>query len=118
MTISAIGAVDADSLIDSHPQAELIRLVLRTAYRAYSWRHKQGLDALSWLLGPVASAGFVMVDDHRDKQSRQCVDAVRKLLGQLGQSLADRRVIAVLLREYPGRDPQIAAMFNAHLHQR
>lgn len=118
MTTSTHGAVDADSLIDAHPQVELIRLVQRTAYRAYSWRHKQGLDALSWLMGPMAMAGFGMVDDHRINQSRQCLAAVQSLLEKLGHSVADRRLIAVLLQDYPGRDPQIAAMFKAHLAQR
>ena len=118
MTTSTHGAVDVDSMIDAHPQVELIRLVQRTAYRAYSWRHKQELDALSWLMGPMAMAGFGMVDDHRSNQSRQCVEAVQSLLETLGHWLADRRLIAVLLQDYPGRDLQIAAMFRAHLAQR
>jgi hypothetical protein len=102
-------------VIDQHPQAELIRLVQRTAYRAYSWRHKQGLDALSWLMGPVAMAGFAMVDDHRHNQSRQCFEAVTQLLKRMGTSIADRRVIAVLLQDYPGRDSGIAALLKQHL---
>ncbi|MEB3332602.1 MAG: hypothetical protein VKI83_08935 [Synechococcaceae cyanobacterium] len=106
-----------DQLIDSHPQAERIRLILETAYRAYSLRHKNGLDALSWLLGPMAPLGFSMVNEHRSEQNRKCNEAVERLLQTLGNSLADRRIIALLLDDYPGRDPAIALMLRQHLQQ-
>ena len=44
-------AFNGAALIHAHPQAELIRQVQRSAYRAYSRTHKLGLTALSWLGG-------------------------------------------------------------------
>lgn len=113
----ADGASLRDQLIDAHPQAERIRLILSTGYRANSLRHKNGLDALSWLLGPLAPMGFSMVDEHRSEQRRQCLAAVKALLSDMGTSVADRRIIALLLDDYPGRDPLIAEMLRCHLQQ-
>jgi hypothetical protein len=109
--------MDTDAFIDAHPQAALIRRIQRTAYRGYSWRHKNGLDGLSFFLGPAAPFGFAMVSDHREEQSRQCREAVEKLLATLGHSVADRRIVALLLADYPGRDHAIRAQLRAHLDQ-
>ena len=112
MTITPLSA---EALIDSHPQAELIRRVQSSAYCAYSKRHKLGLDALSWLAGPFAPLGFAAVDDHRNDERLRCSAAVEALLSRLGHSVHDRRVIALLLEDYPGRNGWIAERLRAHL---
>ena len=117
MTTSSSAALDRDQLIDSHPQAEQIRLVQRTAYQAFSRLHKNGLDALSWILGPMAPFGFAMVDDHREQQARECDEALDLLLRRLGHSVADRRIVALLLEDYPGRHYRFANRLRAHLDQ-
>ena len=109
--------MNTDSLIDAHPQAVLIRHIQRTAYRANSWRHKNGLDALSFFLGPAAPIGFAAVSDHRKEQSHLCREAVETLLATLGHSVADRRIVALLLADYPGRDHAIGGLLRAHLDQ-
>ena len=107
--------LDGDALVSSHPKAELIRRIQRTGYRAYSRRHKQGLDALSFCLGPFAPIGFGTIDDHRQQQDQECCAAVQELLAGMGQSIADRRVITLLLADYPGRSPVIASSLKRHL---
>lgn len=109
---------ETDALINAHPQAEQIRLVQRTAYRAFSRTHKLGLDAISWLAGPMAPMGFAAVDSHRDAQAMECRRAVCQLLRQMGNSVQDRRVISVLLADYPGRSYEISTLLQAHLQQR
>jgi hypothetical protein len=42
---------------------------------------------------------------------------VEKLLATLGHSVADRRIVALLLADYPGRDHAIRAQLRAHLDQ-
>lgn len=109
--------MDTDALIEAHPQAALIRRIQRTAYRAYSWRHRNGLDGLSFFMGPAAPLGFAWVSQHREEQSRQCREAVEKLLDTLGHSVADRRIVALLLADHPGRDQAIRSLLKAHLDQ-
>lgn len=106
----------AEALIDAHPQAELIRRVQRSAYRAYSRRHKLGLDAASWLVGPLAMVAFSMVDQHRDHCHAECITATERLLAALGQSVADRRIVALLLTDYPGRSSEIAGLLHRFLN--
>jgi hypothetical protein len=109
--------MDTDALIEAHPQVALIRRIQRTAYRAYSWRHKNGLDGLSFFMGPAAPLGFAWVSEHREEQGRQCREAVEMLLATLGHSVADRRIVALLLADYPGRDHAIRALLMARLDQ-
>jgi hypothetical protein len=109
--------MDTDSLIDAHPQAAQIRLIQRTGYCAYSWRHRNGLDALSFVLGPAAVLGFALVSNHRENQAVECRCAVLNLLSTLGNSVSDRRIVSVLLTDYPARDPMIAQLLREHLKQ-
>ena len=115
MTAMLPTSVDADSLITAHLQADLIRRIRRTAYRAFSWTHKNGLDGLSLMLGFAAPMGFALAAEHREQQGLECREAVEQLLRQLPHSVADRRVVALLLAGYPARDSEIAAMLKAHL---
>ena len=122
MTSSSIpsnggNASPRDQLIDAHPQAACIRQVLSSAYRAQSLRHKYGLDALSFVLGPMAPLGFSMVDEHRSNQNRRCREALEQLLSQMGASPADRQIYRLLLNDYPGRDPVIAEQLRRRLDQ-
>ncbi len=107
----------AEALIAAHPQADLIRRVQRTAYRAFSGTHKLGLTALSLLAGPLAGVGFGAMDDHRDHEAQECFSAVNQLLRSIGTGVHDRRIIALLLADYPGRHPQLAAQLRAHLQR-
>lgn len=102
----------AEALIDAHPQAELIRRLQRSAYRAYSGRHKLGLDALSWLAGPLAPMGFAAVDHHRAEAHEDCLYAVQSLVEAFTGSVADRRIAALLLADYPGRHPAVAGQLQ------
>lgn len=108
--------LDADALIDGHPQAALIRCVQRTAYRAYSTRHKVGLDALSWLAGPLAPVGFIAVDQHRSTAHQECLQAVVQLAATFTGSVEDRRIVALLLDGYPGRSYAVASRLQAVLN--
>lgn len=104
-----------DLLVDAHPLANHIRRVLDTAYCGFSQSRRVGLDALSLLLGPMAMLGIRWVEEHRMAQQDECHIAVDELLGRLGSSLADRRIIALLLDDYPGRDQRIAEKLRRHL---
>lgn len=104
-----------DQLIEAHPHAASIRQVLDTAYCGYSQSRRVGLDALSLLLGPMAMLGISWVEEHRMAQQDECHIAIDELLGRLGSSLADRRIIALLLDDYPGRDACIAEKLRRHL---
>ncbi|MFY8147690.1 MAG: hypothetical protein ACOVNL_00550 [Prochlorococcaceae cyanobacterium] len=117
MTTDSTSDFDAEALINAHPQAALIRRVQRTGYQAFSGTHKLGLTALSWLAGPFAGVGFAAMDDHLEHQADECLSAVHQLLQVLGTSASDRRIIALLLADHPGRHPQIAAQLRAHLQR-
>jgi hypothetical protein len=105
----------AEQLIAAHPQAEQIRRVQRLAYQATSLRHRNGLMAASFLLGPIAPLGFSLVEEHCGQQLHACSEALEKLLASLGDGVADRRICALLLEEHPGRHPALARKLRNHL---
>jgi hypothetical protein len=105
----------AEQLIAAHPQAEQIRRVQRLAYQATSLRHRNGLMAASFLLGPMAPLGFSLVEEHCGQQLHACNEALEKLLASLGDGVADRRICALLLEEHPGRHPALARKLRNHL---
>jgi hypothetical protein len=107
----------AEQLIAAHPQAEQIRRVQRLAYQATSLRHRNGLMAASFLLGPMAPLGFSLVEEHCSGQLHACSEALRKLLATLGDGVADRRIVALLLAEHPGRHLALARQLRQHLQR-
>ena len=107
----------ADFIIDSHPRKELIKKIQRLAYRGKSRLHKQGVDALCLLTGPLGGSLFKVFDQHRDDDRFNCESSVKQLLTKLEHTSDNRTLVIHLLNTHPGRITSVKEMMTNWLNQ-
>ena len=90
-------------LIESHQQREQIKRIQRLAYRSKSRLHKQGVDALCLLTGPLGGTLFATFDEHRSNDSDACLQEIDELLEDFEVNEKNRIIAIHLLNTHPGR---------------
>ena len=92
-----------EDLIESHQQREKIKRIQRLAYRSKSRLHKQGVDALCLLTGPLGGYLFDSFDEHRANDSDACLQAIYELFADFEANEKNRIIAIHLLNTHPGR---------------
>ena len=73
-------------MIDAHPLKEQIKQVQRESYRGASLIHKNGLDAASFVLGPLGFMGFAATDNGMKKSREKAKSSLEDLMAKLDYS--------------------------------
>lgn len=104
-----------NDLIDGHCQSRQIKRIQRLAYRGISRVHKQGVDALCLLTGPLGGSLFSVFDDHREQDRENCASEAARLFKDLDANEENRIIAIHLLNTHPGKIRCVADLITRWL---